>query len=157
MGVSVELKKIVLAAVAAIVAGGALAQAKPEDEIRYRQSVMNVMGRAFGPMINMAQDKIPYNKDVAAKNTPIVEMMAGLPWSSFGPGTDKGAPTKASPKIWTEGAKFKEAQDKAAQAITKLASTVKGGDEKAIKAAIADVGKACKGCHDDFREKEFRN
>jgi cytochrome c556 len=136
----------------------ASAQVKPEDEIRYRQSVMNVMGRAFGPMINMAQDKIPYDKNVVAKNTPIVEMMAGLPWNSFGPGTDKGAPTKASPKIWTEQAKFKEAMDKAGQAIQKLSSTVKGGgDEKAVKAAVGDVGKACKGCHDDYREKEFRN
>jgi len=30
----------------------------------------------------------------------------------------------------------------------------KGGDEGAIKAQIGAVGKACAGCHDNFREKQ---
>jgi cytochrome c556 len=46
--------------------------------------------------------------------------------------------------------------DKVQQEVGKLGETVKGGDEKAIKAAIGNVGKACKSCHDDFRLKEFR-
>ena len=32
-----------------------------------------------------------------------------------------------------------------------------GGDQKAIAAAFGDLGKTCKGCHDDFRTKEMRN
>lgn len=151
------LNQMTLAAVTVVLASGAIAQVKPEDEIRYRQSVMNVTGRAFGPMAAMAQDKAPYNKDVVAKNTAILEMMSGLPWSTFAAGNEKGAPTKADMKIWSEGAKFKEASEKSQKAVATLASTVKGGDEKAIKAAIGDVGKSCKGCHDDFRLKEFRN
>jgi cytochrome c556 len=152
-----KLKQMTLAAVALALTSGAFAQVKPEDEIRYRQSVMNVNGRAFGPMAAMAQDKAPYNKDVVVKNTAIVEMMIGLPWNSFAAGTEKGAPTKADMKVWSEAAKFKEGAEKAQKAVAALASTVKGGDEKAIKAAIGDVGKTCKGCHDDFRLKEFRN
>ena len=150
-------KHIVVAALALGIAAGALAQAKPEDEIRYRQSVMNVVGRAFGPMVNMAQDKVPYNGDVVAKNTRVLETVIGLHWASFGPGTDKGAPTKADPKIWTEATKFKEAADRVQQSVGKLSQTVKGGDEKAVKGAVGDVGKACKSCHDDFRLKEFRS
>lgn len=152
-----KLNQFVIASVAFGIASTAMAQAKPEDEIRYRQSVMNVVGRAFGPMIGMAQDKIPYNKDVIAKNTNILETIIGLPWASFAAGTDKGAPTKADMKVWSDTAKFKDAADKAQQAVTKLGQTVKGGDEKAIKVALGDLGKACKTCHDDFRLKEFRN
>jgi cytochrome c556 len=29
-----------------------------------------------------------------------------------------------------------------------------GGDEAAVKAQIGAVGKACGGCHDDFRQKQ---
>lgn len=151
-----KLHKIVVAGLALGIAAGALAQAKPEDEIRYRQSVMNVVGRAFGPMIAMAQDKIPYNKDVVAKNSHVLETVAGLHWASFGPGTDKGAPTKADMKIWSEQAKFKDLTDKFQQAVAKVGQTAKGGDEKAVKAALGDLGKACKACHDDFRLKDFR-
>jgi cytochrome c556 len=152
-----KLKQITLAAVALALTSSAFAQVKPEDEIRYRQSVMNVTGRAFGPMAQMAQDKAPYNKDVVVKNAAIVEMMIGLPWNSFAAGTEKGAPTKADMKVWSENAKFKDGADKAQKAVAALGTAVKGGDEKAIKAAIGDVGKTCKGCHDDFRLKEFRN
>lgn len=150
-------KHAVIALAAFCVAATVFAQAKPEEEIRYRQSVMNVIGRAFGPMVDMAQGKIPYNKEVVVKNTQIIETLDGLPWNSFRPGTEKGAPTKADLKIWNDQSKFKESSEKMQQAVAKLGETVKGGDEKTIKSAIGDVGKACKGCHDDFRLKEARN
>lgn len=149
-------KYVAITVVALGIAGTALAQVKPEDEIRFRQSVMNVVGRCFGPLINMTQDKIPYNKDVVTKNTNIIETLIGLHWNSFGSGTEKGAPTKADLKIWSETAKFKEKAEAVQQAVGKLSQTVKGGDEKAIKSAIGDVGKACKSCHDDYRLKEAR-
>jgi cytochrome c556 len=150
---------IAAAALAATCAGIAFAQQgpKPEDEIRYRQSVMNVIGRAVGPMGAMAQGKAPFNAAVVQKNSALVESLIGLPFGSFGPGTDKGAPTKADPKIWTESAKFRQAGEGAQKAAATLAAAAKSGDEAKFKAAFGEVGKACKSCHDDFRTKEFRN
>ncbi len=147
------------AALAAASAGIAFAQQgpKPEDEIRYRQSVMNVIGRAMGPMGAMAQGKAPFNAAVVQKNSALVESLIALPFNSFGPGTDKGAPTKADPKIWTESAKFKQDAEGAQKAVAALAAAAKGGEEAKFKAAFGEVGKACKTCHDDFRTKEFRN
>lgn len=148
------------AALAAASAGIAFAQQgpKPEDEIRYRQSVMNVMGRAMGPMGAMAQGKAPFNAAVVQKNSALVESLIGLPFNSFGPGTDKGAPTKADPKIWSESAKFKQAAEGAQKAVADLAATAKAGDEAKFKTAFGEVAKSCnKGCHDDFRTKEMRN
>lgn len=151
------MKRILVAACSLAFAATALAQVKAEDEIRYRQSVMNVVGRAFGPLIAMAQDKIPYNKEVAARNSLLLESLAPLPWSAFAAGTEKGAPTKADLKVWSEAQKFKDAGEKMQQAVVKLGQSVKTGDEKAVKAAAGDLGRACKACHDDFRLKEARN
>ncbi|MBS1172097.1 MAG: cytochrome c prime [Proteobacteria bacterium] len=150
-----KVKNLAFAVVAMGVASGVLAQVKPEDQIRYRQSVMNVMGRSFGALNAMAKGEAPYNKDAAAKNAAIVEMMSGLPAPAFGPGTDKGAPTKADMKIWSEGEKFKTAYEKMVGEVKKLPAAA--GDEATLKAQVGEVGKACKGCHDDFRLKEFRN
>ena len=151
------MKRILVAACSLAFAATALAQVKAEDEIRYRQSVMNVVGRAFGPLIAMAQDKSPYNKEVAARNSLLLESLAPLPWSAFAAGTEKGAPTKADLKVWSEAQKFKDAGEKMQQAVVKLGQSVKTGDEKAVKAAAGDLGRACKACHDDFRLKEARN
>jgi cytochrome c556 len=150
-----KLKNLAFAVVAMGVASGVLAQVKPEDQIRYRQSVMNVMGRSFGALNAIAKGEAPYNKDAAAKNAAIVEMMSGLPAPAFGPGTEKGAPTKADMKVWSEGEKFKTAYDKMVGEVKKLPAAA--GDEATLKAQVGEVGKACKGCHDDFRLKEFRN
>ena len=156
------MKRIALAAAILAATAASLATAqqgpKPEAELRYRQSVMNVTGRAMGPMGAMAQGKAPFNAAVVQKNSALVETMLGLPWDSFGPGTDKGAPTKAGPKIWQEPAKFKEAAENAQKAVANLAAAAKTGDEGKFKAAFAEVPKSCNGgCHDDYRLKEFRN
>jgi len=128
---------------------------KPEDQIRYRQSIMNVMGRQFGMLAGMAKGDVPYNKDAAVKAAGLVDTLSTLPGPLFGPGLDKGAPTKASEKVWSEPEKFKAAYEK-------MQALLHQGVElllvrQAPEAAAGEVGKTCKGCHDDYREKEFRN
>ncbi len=139
----------------------ALAQMKPEDAIRARQSIMRVIALNFGPVAGMAQGKIPFNKDVFTANALRLESVWEMnPARYFLPGTDKPVPgsmiagfTHAKPEIWSDADKFKQTKEKADQAIAKLAQAARSGDEGAMKAAAGDVGKACKACHDDFRSK----
>jgi cytochrome c556 len=150
---------------ALIVAAGAttlaLAQMKPEDAIRARQSIMRVMLLNVGPLAGMAQGKIPFDKDVFTANALRLESIWAMnPAQYFLSGTDKPVPgsmiagfTHAKPDIWSEPERFKEAQAKAHDAIAKLAQAARSGDEGAMKAAVGDVGNACKGCHDHFRSK----
>lgn len=128
---------------------------KPEDQIRYRQSIMNVIGRQFGMLAAMSKGDLPYNKDAAVKAAGLIETLSTLPLPLFGAGLDKGAPTKASEKVWSEPDKFKAAMEKMQGEVKKLPGAA--GDAATLKASVGDIGKACKGCHDDFREKEFRN
>jgi cytochrome c556 len=155
------MKRIALAAAVLAATAASLATAqqgpKPEAEIRYRQSVMNVTGRAMGPMGAMAQGKAPFNAAVVQKNSALVETMLGLPWDSFGPGTDKGAPTRADLKVWSETAKFKQGAEAAQKAAANLAAAAKTGDEGKFKAAFGELGKACSSCHDDFQLKQPRS
>ena len=147
--------------IAATTATLAMAQMKPEDAIRARQSIMRVMLLNVGPLAGMAQGKIAFNKDVFTANALRLESVWAMnPAQYFLPGTDKPVPgsmiagfTHAKPEIWSEPAKFKEAQERASDAIGKLAQATRSGDEGAMKAAVGDVGKACANCHDHFRSK----
>lgn len=150
-----KLKTLTFAVAAVGIATSTLAQFKPEEQIRYRQSVMNVMGRSFGILGAMAKGEMPYDKDKAVGNAAIVEMMSRLPMPAFGPGTEKGAPTKADMKVWSESEKFKTAYDKMVDEVKKLPAAA--GDAATLKAQVGEVGKACKTCHDDFRLKRFRD
>lgn len=143
---------------AAILAASALpvlayAQAKPEQQIEYRQSAMTVTARSVGVLAAMAKGDMPFNKEVAQRHATLIASLSDLPLTAgaYGPGTDKGAPTKADPKVWSEADKFKAAYEKFAMAARALPAAA--ADQKSLQAALGDLGKTCKGCHDDFRQK----
>ena len=135
-----------------VVSAGAQQFAKAEEAIKYRKSALFVMGTQFSQIGGMVQGKVPYNAKIAADSAAAVEVIAKLPWVAFGEGTDKGD-TKAKPEIWSEGAKFKEAQDKLIAETAKLAAASKTGKLEDLKVAFAATGGACKNCHDSFRAK----
>lgn len=143
-----------LAAAALALSAPASAQfAKAEDAIKYRQSALFVMGQHFGRLGAMANGRAPFDAKVAQDNADVVVQMARLPWAGFGAGTDKGAPTKALPEIWTEQAKFKEHADKLEAESIKLAAAAKTGNLDNFKTAFGAAAASCKACHDNYRGK----
>jgi cytochrome c556 len=139
-------------AVSLALAGNALAQVKPEDAIKYRKSVYAVMGWNFGPLAAMAKGDKPYDKDEAIRRTANIAFMSRLPLEGFIPGSDKGD-TKAKPEIWENMDDFKSKLEKMQQETAKLAEVAKAGDFNALKAQLGETGKACKACHDNYRNK----
>lgn len=132
-------------------AGVALAQQKPEDAIKYRQSALFIVGQNFGPLAAMVQGKMPYDRDAAIRHAEIAAYVMKLPWNSFGPGTDKGGNTKAKPGIWENLEDFKAKRDAMLAEIQKLPAAA--GDPDSLKAQVGATGKACKACHDEYRAK----
>jgi len=135
----------------AIGAGATWAQMKPEDAIKYRQSAMFLVGQNFGPLAAMAQGKIPYDKDAAIKHAEIVAFVSKLPLRGFQPGTDMGGDTKAKSEIWENMDDFKAKLEKMQQETAKLPEVA--GDFNALKAQVGETGKACKACHDKYKNK----
>jgi cytochrome c556 len=151
------LSSILIAAAALAGLGTALPAAaqfaKPEDAIKYRKSAMTIMAAHFGRVAAMANGKVPFDPKAAAQNAEIATVMSTLPFAAFGAGTDKGAETRAKPEIWAEPDKFNAGAKKMQDEMAKLNTAAKGGSLDAIKAAAGDVGKTCKGCHDDYRKE----
>lgn len=135
-----------------LASGAVLAQAKPDILVKQRQSAMTLQGKYFGPMAGMAQGKVPYNADTVKRNAEFLDTLGKMAWDGFTPGTQE-IKSRALPVIYSDAAKFKEAQDRFQADTAKLVAVVKSGDEAAIKAQIGAVGKHCGSCHDAFREK----
>ena len=148
------LAALALAAATLTLSAPASAQfAKAEDAIKYRQSALFVMGQHFSRIGAMANGRIPFDAKAAQENADVVAEMARLPWAGFGAGTDKGAPTKALPQIWTEQPKFKEHSDKLEAEAIKLAAAAKTGNLDNLKTAFGTAAGTCKACHDAYRGK----
>jgi cytochrome c556 len=144
---------VVVALAFGVAAGAALAQAKPEQLVKQRQSVMTLQGKYFGPMAAMAQGKAPYNAEVVKRNSAFLDNLSRMAWDGFDAGT-KGVKSAALPAIYDQPDKFKEAASRLENEAHKLYTVAQSGDEAAVKAQIGAVGKSCGGCHESFRQKQ---
>lgn len=149
---STRLAATVFAISAAALTAQVHAQARPETLVKQRQAAMVLQGKYFGPLAGMAQGKVPYDANVVARNAVYLDVLNKMPWDGFAPST-KGEQSAALPAVFTQPAKWKEAQDRFQAEVTKLVTVSKGGDEASVKAQISAVAKSCASCHDDFREK----
>lgn len=125
--------------------------------IKARQGEMEVRSFSAGPLFEMAKGKMPYDAELAAKLANnlkvLLELDIGGAWAAD-TGKDKyPGKTHALPEIWSTYPKVAEAGEKYGAAVNEL-SEVAGAGLDQLRSKIGDVGDACKGCHDDFREKE---
>ncbi|HEY6135997.1 MAG TPA: cytochrome c [Rubrivivax sp.] len=126
---------------------------KPEDAIKYRQSAMALQGNHLGRVFAMTSGGSPFDAKVAAEQIELVALLNRLQFAAFTEGSDKGAPTRAKPEVWTQKDKWSAAVAKSQEDVNKLAAAGKTGNADQIKAAVGAVGQSCKGCHDDFRSR----
>ncbi len=122
----------------------------------YRQSYFALLAANFGPIVAMIKGEMPWDdakmKGFASdfKDLTELDLMRG-----FAPGSEEGT-TRAKPEIWDEMDTFKQKFLDLKAAATLLDDTVEnGGDRKAIGAAVAKAGQACKACHDDYKSKDY--
>jgi cytochrome c556 len=143
------------AALALVTALPASAQfQKPEQAIKYRQSAMTLQGAHMGRIGAMTSGRVPFDAAAVQANADLVATFSKLPFTAFGDGTDKGAPTRAKPEIWSNRADF-EAKAKSYQdEAVKLQAAAKTGNQDQIKAAFGTVGDSCKACHDKYQKEQ---
>jgi cytochrome c556 len=144
---------LVLAAAGFAIGSPAFAQfAKPEDAVKYRQSVMFVMAQHFGRVGAMANGRVPFDGKAATDNAEIVAEMARLPWPAFTPNTDKMS-QKAKSEIFSEQAKFKDHGDTLPAETVKLVAAAKTNNLDNLKAQFGNTAATCKACHDNYRNQ----
>ena len=128
-----------------------------EKAIKARQGEMQLRSFNAGPLFGMAKGKIEYDAELAAKLAGNLKLMLDLDMGRAWPGGSDNAnypgKTTALPKIWETYPEISEYGKRYKEAVNNLAA-VAGNGQDALKSAIGPLGKSCKGCHDDFREKK---
>lgn len=121
----------------------------------YRQSWFAMVASNFGPIAAMIKGDMPYDqKRVQAHANDLSALMTLDIHRGFADGTDKGT-TRAKPEIWGNKADFKEKMDNLISAVDGLDSAAQNGDKGAVAQQVGAVGKSCKGCHDDYKAKDY--
>ena len=150
--------KLALAATVVAVSGYAIAQQapKPENLIKWRQSVFQVIGWNTGRI--KANVEGTYNKDevVKAANTLAALSKSGFE-GLFVAGTEQGKgwhDTSARAEVFSNNKHFVELAQNYSTEAGNFATVAASGDQATVKAEFGKLTKTCKACHDDFKAKD---
>ena len=147
---------LALSAVACVSA--AIAQGTPADQkaIEARQQLFKDIDKSFKPVGEMLKRKMPYDAALVEKSAGELDVLAKKIPDAFSLDTHKATniKTKARENIWSGMGDFKMKSDELVKAAAGLAAAAKSGDEKAFRPAAVAVGKACSGCHDNYKDSE---
>nr|WP_314467141.1 cytochrome c [uncultured Novosphingobium sp.] len=131
------------------------APVKVSDTIEAREANFKAIAKANKAAKEDLEDSAPDFAAVSASATSI-QTDAGKIVGLFpkGSGKDSGEKTQALPTIWDKPAEFTAAADKLAAAAGKLKIAADAKDAAGAQMAMGEIGGACKGCHETFREKK---
>ena len=145
--------RLVLCALVAAGLGSATAAPKPDDAVAYRQGILRAMGWNVGPMGAMVKGDMPFDEQRFAFLAGRTAALAPMALEGFTPDT-RDAKSHARPGLWDNLDDFEARMSKLREATAALASVAQGGDEAEIRRQFGETVQVCKGCHDEYREKQ---
>ncbi len=131
----------------------ALAPAAPapadQGMITYRQSVMKAVGGHTGAMAGIVKGEVPFTGDLKGHARALAELAEIAP--RIFPESSGVGDSRALPAIWQKPDEFKKAMTAFQTAAAEL-NRVAEENPRNVGAALGELGKTCKGCHDSFRK-----
>lgn len=149
------IKKSVFAACVALSAltmTASVASASDEGEIKYRKSVMKSIGGHMGAIVGIMKQETGNAAHLKMHTTSMVTL-SGVVGDLFPEGSDFGD-TTVLPLVWEKPDDFAKAVQQFQDAAKGIDAAATSGDMAAVGAAMGELGKSCKNCHENFREKK---
>jgi len=150
-------KALLLTAALAVLPAASFA-ADLEEIVEARQGYYSLLGANMAALVSMVKGETEY--DGAAAQTYADNMKTLTQYNVghlFAPGTSKDdmpGKTRALAKIWEDGAGVQEKGMAFVNAVENLDAKA-GLDKAELAKAVQQLGGTCKGCHDDYRAKDF--
>lgn len=149
-----SLRLALPAVLLALAAAGAQAQGQPtkgEQALKYRKAVYQAIAWNFGPLAQMAQDKIPYDAKEFELRAGRVAALTPMLAESYSADSRDAAGTRAKAELWSNRADFDAKLRDLVERSAAMARVAKDGDAAKSKAAFMDTAGTCKACHDKYR------
>jgi cytochrome c556 len=128
-----------------------------DKAVAARQGLMKLIVWEAGPLFAMAKGDMAYDAATAEANAKDLDTLAQYGADAlFLPGTSReemGDKTLALPSIWEKQTDFVHNFDALREQTANVAAEAGKGQEQ-LTASVAELGKACGNCHENFRHKD---
>ena len=133
----------------------ALDRDQAEKAVEVREAVMTITGWNIVPAAGMVKEKIPYDAREFQIHAERLNFAMSMVADAFKTDTRGfGLKTEALDKVWEDNEEFLRLTKEAVDASAALAAAAANGNFEEVKGPFMEMGKACKACHDDFREED---
>jgi cytochrome c556 len=148
--------KLLIGFVALALSSATVAEVKPEQAIKWRQSGYQFMAW------NMARIKANlegnFNKEEVAKAANTIQAIANSGMGSlYLPGTDSGKgwhETRVKPELFSDRQGVGKVAVDFVNAANDLAKTAASGNADDVKKSFGSLRQSCKACHENYRNEE---
>ena len=130
---------------------GSSSLADSKGIIKYRQNVMKSTAGHMGAIVDILKNDLPLQAHIL-DHARSIQQNSKMTLAMFPKGTGLGN-TKAKPAIWENWSKFESAVKAFVRESAKLTKVAESGDIKTFAKQVRATGKACGGCHKNFRER----
>jgi cytochrome c556 len=129
--------------------------AEAKTVIEARQKLFEDMKKTMEPIGAMLKRQRDIDPAIIATNAAHIKELAGKIPAQFVVDTRqfKDTKTNALDGIWSSQADFKAKADVLVNAAQNAITVSAAGDKGATMKALADIGKSCGGCHDNYKTK----
>jgi len=128
----------------------------PDKLMTKRVTIFKKFTKTLEPMGLVARDRSDYVKGDFVESAQALQALSTQPWVYFS-ADGNYAPSRAKPEIWQEPDAFKNRKERFLTAVNRLAEVSGSSNMPAIRAAVDEVQKSCKSCHDKFRSETARS
>lgn len=131
---------------------GALTQEQAQTAVDARQAAFDDLKTNFKPLGGMLKGKVAMDADLVATNAASMAEISKTLTALYAIDTSGfSIENRSDVKIWTSMDDFSAKAVALENAALALNTVAQSGDEKAIKAAMINVGQTCKSCHTEYR------
>ncbi|MBW7656871.1 cytochrome c [Hydrogenophilus thermoluteolus] len=154
------MKRIAMITALTLCAAAAHADAlKPEEKVKFRQASYTTMAWNMGKIKAMVVDgTMPFSQTQVSAAANVIAAIAnsgmGALYSPDTLGVVGFKKSRLKENFFQEQDEVRKIATNFVEQANKLAEVAAMGDKDEIKAQFGEVGKACKACHEKFREEE---
>lgn len=135
--------------------GGAPARSAAEAQkaVDARIEHFKLIKKTYEPLTDMLKNKREFDAALIESGAKQLQVQAGQIPAMYKVDTRgfKDIKTEARDAVWIAAADFKVRADAMGKAAGSLAAIAPGGDKGATRKAIAELGKTCGACHDNYK------
>lgn len=123
---------------------------RPGQPVAQRRLLFKQFTRTLEPMGMVARERLPFNRPEFIASAQELQQLVRQPWRYFTPDSNY-PPSHAKAEVWLKPAEFTQAQQALQTKANELAALAQSGSLENIRAAVNDLQKSCKTCHNQFR------